>query len=98
MYFTTRNARCRKDVNMQMHPALKIDSRYELLTHLSMDKMLAKLQKTILSTTSSIKSSDNYRTGFWPPGSLHTLGADAHIQERDWLFMWIKIICIEYIW
>ena len=26
-----------------------------------------------------IRSSDNASTGFWPPGSLHTLGADGHI-------------------
>ena len=45
----------------------------------------------------SIRSSDNDSTGFWPPGSLHTLGADGHISQRDRLIMWIKIICIEYI-
>ena len=27
----------------------------------------------------SIRSSDNDSTGLWPPGSLHTLGADGHI-------------------
>ena len=27
----------------------------------------------------SIRSSDNDSTGFWPTGSLHTLGADGHI-------------------
>ena len=42
-------------------------------------------------------SSDNDSTSFWPPGSLHTLGADEHICKRDRLFMWIKILCIEYI-
>ena len=26
-----------------------------------------------------IRSSDNDSTGFWPPGSLHTMGADGHI-------------------
>ena len=26
-----------------------------------------------------IRSSDNDSIGFWPPGSLHTLGADGHI-------------------
>ena len=26
-----------------------------------------------------IRSSDNDSTGFWPPGSLHILGADGHI-------------------
>ena len=26
-----------------------------------------------------IRSSDNDSTGYWPPGSLHTLGADGHI-------------------
>ena len=45
----------------------------------------------------SIGSSDNDSTGLWPPGSLHTLGADGHIKQRDQLFMWIKILCIEYI-
>ena len=29
--------------------------------------------------------------------TLHTLGADGHIYQRDQLFMWIKILCIEYI-
>ena len=29
--------------------------------------------------SSSIRSSDNDSTGFWSPGSLHTLGADGHI-------------------
>ena len=27
----------------------------------------------------SIRSSDNDSTSFWPPGSLHTRGADGHI-------------------
>ena len=44
-----------------------------------------------------IRSSDNDNIGFWPPGSLHTLGADGHIQQSDRLIMWIKILCIEYI-
>ena len=26
-----------------------------------------------------IRSSDNDSTSLWPPGSLHTLGADGHI-------------------
>ena len=26
-----------------------------------------------------IRSSDNDSSGLWPPGSLHTLGADGHI-------------------
>ena len=29
--------------------------------------------------TNWIRSSDNDSTGFWPPGSLHSLGADGHI-------------------
>ena len=29
----------------------------------------------------AIRSSDNDSTGFWPPGSLHTLGADGHIYK-----------------
>ena len=28
---------------------------------------------------SPIRSSDNDSSGFWPPGSLHTLGADGQI-------------------
>ena len=45
-----------------------------------------------------IRSSDNDSTGFWPPGSLHTLGADhGYISQRNRLFMWVKIFCIEYI-
>ena len=44
-----------------------------------------------------IRSSDNDSTGLWPPGLLHTLGTDGYIQQGDWLFMWIKILCIEYI-
>ena len=27
----------------------------------------------------SRRSSDNDSTGFWPPGSLQTMGADGHI-------------------
>ena len=29
--------------------------------------------------TDPMRSSDNDSTGLWPPGSLHTLGADGHI-------------------
>ena len=37
-------------------------------------------KKTLcLMDTWSIRSSDNDSTGFWPPGVLHTLGADGHI-------------------
>ena len=42
-------------------------------------------------------SNSDDSTGFWPPGSLQTLGADGHTEQRDRLFMWIKILCIEYI-
>ena len=45
----------------------------------------------------AIQPSDNDSTGFWPPGLLHTLGADGHIKQRDWLFMWIQFFCIDYI-
>ena len=44
-----------------------------------------------------MRSSDNDSTGFWPPGSLQTLGADGHIEQRDRLLKWIKTLCIEYI-
>ena len=33
----------------------------------------------ISKTQLLIRSSDNDSTGFWPPGLLHTLGADVHI-------------------
>ena len=33
----------------------------------------------IIITILTIRSSDNDSSGFWPPGSLHTLGADGHI-------------------
>ena len=45
----------------------------------------------------SIRSSDNDSTGIWPPGSLHTLGADGHILQKRSAFMLIKILCIEHI-
>ena len=45
----------------------------------------------------AIRFSDNDSIGIWPPGSLLILGADGHIKQRDLLFMWIKILCIEYI-
>ena len=32
----------------------------------------------ILVDDFAIRSSDNDSTGFWLPGSLHTLGADGH--------------------
>ena len=43
-----------------------------------------------------IGSSDSGSTRYWPPGSQHTLGAGSHIQQRDCLFMWIKIIYFKY--
>ena len=33
----------------------------------------------ILRNGESIRSSDYDSTSFWPPGSLHALGADGHI-------------------
>ena len=48
-------------------------------------RMYARLYHTemLLDLTDNkpalIWSSDNDSTGFWPPGSLHTLGADGHI-------------------
>ena len=44
-----------------------------------------------------IRSNDNDITGSWSPCLLHNLGADGYIQQRDRLFMWIKILCFEYI-
>ena len=38
-----------------------------------------QLWQSIMVTHDTIRSSDNDSTGFWPPGSLHTLGADGHI-------------------
>ena len=46
--------------------------------------------------TEAIGSSDNGSPNYWPTRSLHTLGAGAHFQQRNCLFMWIKILCIEY--
>ena len=34
---------------------------------------------TIIIMIVTIRSSDNDSTGFWPPGLLHTRGADGHI-------------------
>ena len=51
-------------------------------------------------TWSAIRSSDNDSTGLWPPGSLHTLGADGHI-EIGFLcglkFFALNIFCGEYL-
>ena len=44
-----------------------------------------------------LMSKIDWTYGLWPPDSLHTLGADGHILQRDRLFMWTKILCIEYI-
>ena len=48
-----------------------------------------------------IRSNDNDSTGFWPPGLLHTLGADGHISQRDRFlcglkFFALNIFCGEY--
>ena len=37
------------------------------------------VDKNAGNTNRGIRSSDNDSTGFWPPGSLRTLGADGHI-------------------
>ena len=39
----------------------------------------ASFEALWVTSRSLIRSSDNDSTGFWPPGSLHTLGADGHI-------------------
>ena len=39
-----------------------------------------------LQWTSWIRSSDNDSTGFWPPGSLHTLGADGTYLTKESAF------------
>ena len=50
---------------------------------LYLDKQTLKLihYNNILRKLASgaARSSDNDSTGFWPPGSLHTLDADGHI-------------------
>ena len=51
----------------------------------------------IPTATIRIGSNDNGSNSYWPPGSLHTLGAGVHIKQNDWLFMWIKILRIRYI-
>ena len=45
----------------------------------------------------SKRPSDNGSTRYWSPGSLCTLGAGGCTKQRNWLFMWINILCIEYI-
>ena len=42
------------------------------------------------------RSSDNDSTGFWPPGSLHTLGADGHFL-CGLKFFALNIFCGEYL-
>ena len=48
------------------------------------------------------RSSDNDSTGFWPPGSLHTIGADGYILKRlafcvDWNSLyWIYFVGKTY--
>ena len=42
-----------------------------------------------------IQSSDNDSAGFWPPGSLHTLGADGHIWQRDRLLCGLKFFALN---
>ena len=45
----------------------------------------------------SIGFSDNGSARYLTPGLRYTLGAGGHIWQRDWRFMWIKILCIELI-
>ena len=45
----------------------------------------------------SIGSSGNGSTRYWPPGSLHLWVQVAIFNKGIWLFMRIKILCIEYI-
>ena len=59
---------------------------WRIYTSLALDDpmvlILGDVRPTPLSWTQSlisIRSSDNDSTGLWPPGSLHTLGADGHI-------------------
>ena len=59
-------------------------------------------QLLVGTNMSTIRSSDNDSTGFWPPGSLHTLGADGHILQGDRLlcglnFFALNIFCGEYL-
>ena len=44
-----------------------------------------------------VGSNDNGSARYWPPGSLHTMGADAQIKKRVWLFMGMTIPCTELI-
>ena len=48
----------------------------------------------------SIGYSDNGSTStcYWPPGSLHALGAGGHIQRRDWLFCGLKFFALNIFW
>ena len=47
--------------------------------HLILDGVTSPLYDTGNIHYHAIRSSDNDSTGFWPPGLLHTLGADGHI-------------------
>ena len=71
--------------------------RAALWTHNTVPMHLGELRGIYCEDLEKTRSCDNYSTGFWPPGSLHTLGADGHIWQRDRLFMWIKNFCFEYI-
>ena len=42
-----------------------------------------------------IRSSDNDSTGFWPPGSLHTLGADGHINKEIGFLWGLKFFALN---
>ena len=54
---------------------------HDIFNHISLnenDGILIQISPKYVPK-SPIRSSDNDSTGFWPPGSLHTLGADGHI-------------------
>ena len=71
-------------VQWRMKMQLKQHRQAMLQLHLS-DQPFHCLLKCILyyrldgRSYWTIRSSDNDSTGFWPRGSLHTLGADGHI-------------------
>ena len=56
---------------------------HQYYTMIGSDNGLSPVQRQPIIWTNdgllSLQSSDNDSTGFWPPGSLHTLGADGHI-------------------
>ena len=71
---------CEKDIkdrNVPFRPGAILVLNSNDMTSLSASA--SNTDSTVSGLHSSIRSSDNDSSGLWPPGSLHTLGADGHI-------------------